>query len=123
MSDEPFYSPNRKPPPPWVPRPGDTLWEFLWELRKNHHTYSCDLRYQGEEGVEAQVLRDGERMTGRLCTTRAQAVEWAEQERQQHEREAACPTCQGSGWVCEAHPEHPWPHDDCAGPGEPCPTR
>jgi hypothetical protein len=25
-----------------------------------------------------------------------------------------------SGWICEAHPDHPWPHDDCAGPGEQC---
>jgi hypothetical protein len=26
------------------------------------------------------------------------------------------------GEVCEAHPELPWPHDDCAGPGMPCPN-
>jgi hypothetical protein len=25
------------------------------------------------------------------------------------------------GWICEAHPDQGWPHDDCAGPGEPCP--
>ena len=24
------------------------------------------------------------------------------------------------GWICEAHPDRPWPHDDCAGPGMPC---
>ena len=24
------------------------------------------------------------------------------------------------GWICERHPEQPWPHDDCTGPGEPC---
>ena len=24
------------------------------------------------------------------------------------------------GWICEAHPDRPWPHDDCAGPGIPC---
>jgi hypothetical protein len=22
-------------------------------------------------------------------------------------------------WVCEQHPNMPWPHDDCAGPGMP----
>jgi hypothetical protein len=22
-------------------------------------------------------------------------------------------------WVCEQHPDKPWPHDDCAGPGMP----
>jgi hypothetical protein len=25
-----------------------------------------------------------------------------------------------AGWICEAHPDRPWPHDDCAGPGAPC---
>ena len=24
------------------------------------------------------------------------------------------------GWICEEHPEQPWPHDDCAGPGTQC---
>jgi hypothetical protein len=23
------------------------------------------------------------------------------------------------GWMCEAHPGTPFPHDDCPGPGEP----
>lgn len=23
------------------------------------------------------------------------------------------------GWVCEQHPDLPWPHDQCAGPGMP----
>src|SRR5438445_13715732 len=27
-----------------------------------------------------------------------------------------------AGWICEAHPDRPWPHDDCAGPGVPCAT-
>jgi hypothetical protein len=31
-------------------------------------------------------------------------------------------TCFGNeGWICESHPDQGWPHDDCAGPGEPCP--
>ena len=30
--------------------------------------------------------------------------------------------CAG-GWICEAHPDRPWPHGDCAGPGMPCRTR
>ena len=43
-----------------------------------------------------------------------------------------CPLCQGERWVCEQHPERPWPHlvqtleqgphEDCAGPGDPCPA-
>ena len=24
------------------------------------------------------------------------------------------------GWVCERHPNQPWPHDECEGPGVPC---
>lgn len=24
------------------------------------------------------------------------------------------------GWLCEAHSDRPWPHDDCPGPGYPC---
>ncbi len=24
------------------------------------------------------------------------------------------------GWICEEHPDRPWPHDDCAGPGIRC---
>jgi hypothetical protein len=26
------------------------------------------------------------------------------------------------GWICEEHPDNPWPHDDCAGPGMQCPN-
>jgi hypothetical protein len=31
-------------------------------------------------------------------------------------------TCQGKRRVCEGHPLKPFPHDDCAGPGMPCPV-
>lgn len=31
-----------------------------------------------------------------------------------------CSVCKGELWICEEHPELPWPHDDCAGPGMPC---
>ena len=24
------------------------------------------------------------------------------------------------GWICEEHPDKPWPHDACAGPGTRC---
>jgi hypothetical protein len=34
----------------------------------------------------------------------------------------ACSRCCGERWVCEQHPDELWPHDDCAGPGEPCPN-
>jgi hypothetical protein len=32
----------------------------------------------------------------------------------------ATPCTCDEGWVCEAHPSKPWPHGDCAGPGQPC---
>ena len=32
-----------------------------------------------------------------------------------------CDRCHGSRRICEAHQDQPWPHGDCAGPGEPCP--
>jgi len=35
---------------------------------------------------------------------------------------ALCVPCYATGWICEAHPDHPWPHDDCPGPGMPCPA-
>jgi hypothetical protein len=41
VSDDPFYLPNYRPPPrPTVRQPVELLWEF----RKDHHTYACDLK-------------------------------------------------------------------------------
>ena len=31
-----------------------------------------------------------------------------------------CPDCQGSGWLCDEHPNLPWDHDDCDGIGVVC---
>jgi hypothetical protein len=28
--------------------------------------------------------------------------------------------CDGTGWLCEAHPDLPFGHDGCPGPGVPC---
>jgi hypothetical protein len=36
-----------------------------------------------------------------------------------HVQALRCPKCAG-GLICEAHPNLPWPHDGCAGPGMPC---
>jgi len=30
-----------------------------------------------------------------------------------------CGKC-NDGWICEAHPDQPWLHDNCAAPGVPC---
>jgi hypothetical protein len=55
MSNEPFYAPNRKVPPP-QPRIG----EPLWTVEKDSRRLACELRDDGEAGVEVQVSRDGE---------------------------------------------------------------
>jgi hypothetical protein len=81
MSDEFFARPGLIIPPR-VPRPG----EPLWELRKDHHTYACELRYHGEWGVEAQIFKDGDLLIGRRFDTRELAVQWAELERQDLEK-------------------------------------
>ena len=78
MSDEPFYTPGLKPPPPKPPKPR----EGLWQLRTGHVTWSCELLDHGAYGVEAQILRDGEFVIGRRFDTRALAVQWAELERE-----------------------------------------
>jgi hypothetical protein len=75
--DDLFYSPDHRSAPR-IAHPG----EPLWELRVNHVTWSCELRYQGEYGVEMQIFRDGEFFAGRRFDTRALAVQWAELERQ-----------------------------------------
>jgi hypothetical protein len=57
------------------------------ELWCNHHTYAAQLRYHGEYGVEAQILRDGDVLVGYRFQTRAQAVQWTERERKLREAE------------------------------------
>jgi len=32
-----------------------------------------------------------------------------------------CGRC-AEGRICEQHPDQPWPHGECAGPGVPCPN-
>jgi hypothetical protein len=44
-------------------------------------TWSAELRYHGEYGVEAQILRNGEHTIGRRFPLKEQAVRWAEDER------------------------------------------
>ena len=43
--------------------------------RESRH---LELRYHGEFGVEAQILREGQFFAGRRFDTRAQAAQWAE---------------------------------------------
>jgi hypothetical protein len=84
MTDEPFYSPNWKLPPPRTkPRPGESLWEF----RQNHVTRAAELRYHGEWGVETQILRNGELASGRRFPTRALAIAEADAVRREIEKD------------------------------------
>jgi len=76
MSDDALFW-NAKPPSPRKPRPA----EPLWTLQKGARRTQFELRYHGEYGVEAQLLRDGELLMARRFETRALAVQWAEQER------------------------------------------
>jgi hypothetical protein len=55
-NDEPFYSPNAKPAPARVAKPGELLFEFL----RGHDRFLCELRDHGDFGVEAQFYQNEE---------------------------------------------------------------
>ena len=82
MTDQPFYAPNRMIAPP-QPRTG----EPLWTVQKNGRRLVCELRDDGEAGVEVQVSRDGEFLYGRRCPTRALALEEANEQKARYLRE------------------------------------
>ena len=84
MTDQPWYSPNYQPPVR-QPRVGELLYEFVRESDRAH--VRCELRDHGEWGVEAQIYLHGELLIGRRFETRALAVEWAEAERPELERD------------------------------------
>ena len=71
--DDPFYSPTYRP----VPRKPRAA-EPLWELRRDGVTWTCELRYHAERGVEATSFRNGEFLMGRRFDTRVLAVQWAD---------------------------------------------
>ena len=81
MSDEPFYSPNRKPPPPRQPQPGERLFEFI--RASDRAPMSVELRFHGESyGWEAQILERGELLMAHgAFPTKVTAIAWAEAER------------------------------------------
>jgi hypothetical protein len=81
---DPFYSPKFVPPRR-QPTPGELLWEF----RKDHVTWSCELRFHGESyGWEAQILRDGDLFAAHgAFMTRAAAMQWADLEKNAIEKD------------------------------------
>jgi hypothetical protein len=82
MSDQPFYAPNRTTALR-QPRVG----EQLWAIRKDGRQLACELRDDGEAGVEVQMFRDGEFLFGRRWATRALALEEADERKAQYLRE------------------------------------
>jgi hypothetical protein len=59
MSDEPFYTPGKKPTPKPPYRP-QLIERSIWELRKGHVTWTCDLRFHGESyGWESMIFARG----------------------------------------------------------------
>lgn len=79
MTDEPFYTPGKKPPAPRQAKPGELLFEFYAELRRK--TYRCELRDHGKYGIEAQFLDPVDLAISHRFETREEAIAWAEQTR------------------------------------------
>jgi len=83
MSDDALLW-TAQPPSPRKPQPG----EPVWTLRNGGRLAECELRFHGESyGWEAQFFRDGEFFSGRRFDLKAQALQWAELERQALEQE------------------------------------
>src|SRR3977135_2495081 len=80
-NDEPFYSPNYKPAPARVAKPGELLFEFV--RGSDRAPMSCELRFNGESyGWEAQFLERGVLLNAHGgFVPRALAIAWAELER------------------------------------------
>ena len=92
--DEPFYSPNLKPAPARVAKPGELLFEFY--IERTHRFYRVELRDHGPVyGVEAQFLDPIRPIICRTFradmnptrTPREMAIAWAEEERKAMEKE------------------------------------
>jgi hypothetical protein len=82
MSDDhpPFYSPNRPPPTPRQPKPG----EQVWRLAHDGRVQTCELRNDSKAGAgwDVMVLEDGEPPFSRRCVDERGARYVAESFRQ-----------------------------------------
>ena len=74
MSDQPFDAPNRTVVPR-KPRAG----EHLWAIQKDVRQLACELRDDGEAGVELQVYRERERRLAIHALALEKADEWKAQ--------------------------------------------
>jgi hypothetical protein len=75
---------NAPRPPKREPVPGELL--FALRREPDGARLHCELRSQGEFGVEAQFFSNGEFSYSRRFDTKAQALQWAELERDAHIR-------------------------------------
>jgi hypothetical protein len=83
MSDEPFYSPNRKPHAPRQPRPAG---EPLCEFRHNHVMWLAELHDEAPYGWDCHLLSGAEFFASRRFANRDAAIGWANEQRGDIER-------------------------------------
>jgi hypothetical protein len=77
--------------PKATPSPTPPSGGLQWTLIKDGRRLTCEFRSHGKFGWECQFLEDGEFVAGRRFAMRAQAAEWAESERAEHEHEGWTP--------------------------------
>ena len=78
MADDPFYSPNRKPP---APRTERTVGELLWEVHANHVFWGAELFDEQAYGFDVRLFRSGELFGSHRWANREAAVAWADERR------------------------------------------
>jgi hypothetical protein len=61
--------------------------ELQWTLTKDGRRFTCELRSHGKYGWACQFLEGEEFVAGRKFPMRSQAIEWANAEREEHERD------------------------------------
>jgi hypothetical protein len=66
MADEPFYAPNRTPPPPRQPQPGEEIWRLH---NGTGRIQTCELRNDEQVGAgwDVMLLEDGEPLFSQRC--------------------------------------------------------
>jgi hypothetical protein len=98
--------------------------DVAWTLTLDGRTIACELRDESRIGAgwDVAIRQDGELSFSRRCPDEAYARHVANGLKQDHLRAGwTCERCRAERWICEQHPDREWPHEDCAGPGEPCP--
>ena len=65
--------------------------EWQWTLVKDDRRFTCTLRSYGKYGWECAFLEGEESIASRRFPMRAQALEWADLEREEHEQEGWTP--------------------------------